>query len=77
MGPVQLGYESGDTDAMLKAFNRDSHRALADWVGNREPWPGWIGQGLQAMSPYLRGYQAYEADRTRWVLQQLGGAERL
>ena len=29
------------------------------------------------MPPNLRGYQAYEADRTRWVLQQLSGAERL
>ena len=77
VGPVQPGYESGDTGAMLNAFKRDTHRALADWVGDREPWPGWFGQGLQAMLPNLRGYQAYEADRTSWVLQQPGGAERL
>ena len=44
VGPVQPGYESGDTDAMLNAFNRDAHRALADWVGDRELWPGWFGQ---------------------------------
>ena len=37
VGPVQPWYESGDTDAMLNAFNRDTHRALADWVGDREP----------------------------------------
>ena len=36
VGPVQPGYESGDTDAMLNAFNRDTYRALADWVGDRE-----------------------------------------
>ena len=77
VGPVQPGYESGDTDAMPNAFNRDTHRALADCVEDRTPWPGWFGQGLQAMSPSLRGHQAYEADRTRWVLQQSGGAERL
>ena len=29
------------------------------------------------MPPNLRGYQAYEADRTRWVLEQPGGPERL
>ena len=34
------------TDAMLNAIKRDTHRALADWVGDREPWPGWFGQGL-------------------------------
>ena len=51
-GPVQSGYESGDTDAMLNAFNRDTHRALADSVGDRNLWPGWFGQGLQAMPPY-------------------------
>ena len=77
MGPVQPGYESGDTDAMLNAFNRDTHRALADWVGDRELWPGWFGQGMHAMPPNLRGYPAYEADRTRRVLEQPGGAERL
>ena len=76
VGPVQPGYESGDTDAMLNAFNRDTHRALADWVGDSELWPGWFGQGLHAMPPNPRGYQAYEADRTRWVLEQPGGAER-
>ena len=76
VGPVQPGYESGDTDAMLNAFNRDTHRALADWVGT-ESWPGWFAQGLHAMPPNLRGYQAYEADRTRWVLEQPGGAERM
>ena len=75
--PVQPGYESGDTDAMLNAFNRDTHRALADWVGDRELWPGWFGQGLHAVPVNLRGYQAYKADRTRWVLEQPGGAERL
>ena len=77
VGPVQPGYESGDTDAMLNAFNRDTPRALADWVGDRALWPGWFGQGLHAIPPNLRGYQAYEADRTRWVLEQPGGAERL
>ena len=77
MGPVQPGYESGDTDAMLNAFERDTHRALADWVGERELWPGWFGQGLHAMPPGLRGYPAFEADRTRWVLQRPGGKERL
>ena len=35
VGPVQPGYESGDTNAMLNAFERDTHRALADWVGDR------------------------------------------
>lgn len=34
VNPVQPGYESGDTDAMLNAFNKDTHRALADWVGD-------------------------------------------
>ena len=29
------------------------------------------------MPPNLRGYQAYEAERTRWVLLQPGGTERL
>ena len=77
VGPVQPGYESGDTDAMLIAFERDTHRALADWVGDRELWPGWFGQGLHAMPPGLRRYPAYEADRTRWVLQRPGGKERL
>ena len=77
VGPVQPGYESGDTDAMLNAFERDTHRALADWVGVREPWPGWFAQGLHAMPPALRGYAAFEADRTRWVLQRPGGKERL
>ena len=62
---------------MLNAFNRDTHRALAAWVGDRELWPGWFGQGLHAMPPNLRGYQAYEAGRTRWVLEQPGGPERL
>ena len=73
VGPVQPGYESGDTDAMLNAFERDTHRALADWVGDREPWPGWFAQGLHAMPPALRGYPAFEADRTRWVLKRPGG----
>ena len=59
------GYESGDTDAMLNAFNRNTHRALADCVGAREIWLGWFVQGLQAMPPNHRGYHAYEADRTR------------
>ena len=66
-----------DTDAMLNAFNRGTHRALADWVGDKDLWSGWFGQGLYAMPPNLRGYQAYEADRTRWVLELPGGAERL
>ena len=61
----------------MRCFNRDKHRALVDWVGDREPWPGWFGQGLRAMPPNLRGYQAYEADRTRWVLQRPRGTERM
>ena len=77
MGPVQPGYESGDTDAMLNAFERDTHRALVDWVGDRELWPGWFGQGMHAMPPGLKGFPAFEADRTRWVLQRPGGKERL
>ena len=43
MGTVQLRHDSGDTDVMLNAFNRDTHRALADWVGDRDPWPGRFG----------------------------------
>ena len=40
VGAVKPGYESGVTDKMLNAFNRDTRRALADWVGDREHWPG-------------------------------------
>ena len=42
------GYESDNTDASPYAFNRDTHRALADWVEDRELLTGWFGQGFIA-----------------------------
>ena len=46
MGPVQPGYESGDPEAMLNVFSRDTLRALADLIKESS-------QGL-AHIPFLR-----------------------
>ena len=46
MGHVQPGYESGEMDAMLNVFNRDTLRALADLIKESS-------QGL-AHIPFLR-----------------------
>lgn len=36
MGNVQPGNESGDADAILNAFNKDTNRVLEDWIVDRE-----------------------------------------
>ena len=67
MGPVQSRYESGNTDAMLNAFNREIHRAF-----------GQCGSDKDCMRhPPVRKLSRYVVDRTRWVLQQPGSVERL